>query len=463
MWDVDHSVLIFSEVCKYSPRGSIFISMCPHQNVKFWDLLNNYYKHFFIFRYMCLNLHDAEQTVVSLGMIRVEGSMPADKALHLVDARLTEFGLDRTKHIVGAVTDGASVMTKLGKIMGIEHQKCHAHGIHLAVTDVLYAKETVADFVCNEDDAESDTEEECDTEDLDIGDDNEAEIDENQDDCELYEDECEAFIQLDTEIHPIISKIRKIIKIFRKSPVKNDALQTYVKQSNSGKSLKLILDIKTRWNSLQSMLERYMKLRKDIDKTLIDFGKQNLILNDSEVSQVQSIVDVLDTILVGSKIISKNDKNILQAERVMEWMVQKIDEDTSQFGKKIKINLEKRVMERRKSDISGLIRHLSCTSGTSKQAASQFKYQSATHLSRKARDIYVRLFTEDIPAAEDLPEEEQGTGREPNEEERTTQSDEVREGDHKKRKIEELNKFLKRDHSKQPHVPSAADILTSIK
>ena len=56
------------------------------------------------------------------------------------------------------------------------------------------------------------------------------------------------------------------------------------------------------------MLERYLRLRKDIDKTLIDFEKQQFILDDNEVSLVQSIVDVLDTILVGSKIISKNDK-----------------------------------------------------------------------------------------------------------------------------------------------------------
>jgi len=40
--------------------------------------------------------------------------------------------------IVGICTDGASVMTKVGKVVEAKHQLCYAHGVQLAILDVLY-------------------------------------------------------------------------------------------------------------------------------------------------------------------------------------------------------------------------------------------------------------------------------------------------------------------------------------
>ena len=114
---------------------------------------------------MCVNLHDERHEAVSLGMIRVCGSMPAVTALDLVDERLMQYGLSRERHIVGLVTDGASVMAKLGRLTGVEHQQCHSHGIHLAVTDVLYARKDAsvqqADDDPLEDELEDDEHDEC--------------------------------------------------------------------------------------------------------------------------------------------------------------------------------------------------------------------------------------------------------------------------------------------------------------
>lgn len=89
-------------------------------------------------RYMCLNLHSQKHEIFSLGMIAVVGSLPAEEAIKLLDTRLASFGLDRKRHIVGAVTDGAAMMKKLVKMMEIEHQLCHSHGSHLAVCDLIY-------------------------------------------------------------------------------------------------------------------------------------------------------------------------------------------------------------------------------------------------------------------------------------------------------------------------------------
>ena len=67
-------------------------------------------------RYMTINLHDEQSIVTCLGMIRVEGSLPAERAVDLTKERLSEFGLEVEKHIFGVVSDGASVMKKYGRI-----------------------------------------------------------------------------------------------------------------------------------------------------------------------------------------------------------------------------------------------------------------------------------------------------------------------------------------------------------
>ena len=91
-------------------------------------------------RYVGLNLHLDDVTLQSLGMVRIKRPMTAECYVDLIKKRLEDFGLSLQEHIVGMVTDGASVMIKTGRLSGIIHQVCHSHGLHLAVCDVLYKK-----------------------------------------------------------------------------------------------------------------------------------------------------------------------------------------------------------------------------------------------------------------------------------------------------------------------------------
>jgi hypothetical protein len=87
---------------------------------------------------MCLNLHTFHKGHhFGLGMIRVDGSMPSEKGIVLIKGKLAEICLN-LGDIFGIATDGANVMRKLGRLLGTFPQLCHAHGIHLAVVDVLY-------------------------------------------------------------------------------------------------------------------------------------------------------------------------------------------------------------------------------------------------------------------------------------------------------------------------------------
>ena len=61
----------------------------------------------------------------------------------------------------------------------------------------------------------------------------------------------------------VISKVRRIVCLFRRSPVKNSILQKYVNEEK-GRELSLLLDFKTCWNSLIAMIERFILLKKPV-------------------------------------------------------------------------------------------------------------------------------------------------------------------------------------------------------
>ena len=53
-------------------------------------------------------------------------------------AKLLEFKVSLDSHIVALVSDGAAMLRKMGHKIHAEHHVCLAHGVHLAVIEVLY-------------------------------------------------------------------------------------------------------------------------------------------------------------------------------------------------------------------------------------------------------------------------------------------------------------------------------------
>lgn len=88
-------------------------------------------------RYMNVNLHTAEEAVFNLGVERVFGSADAAKCQSIIEKLLSPFGVT-INNILSTTTDGAPVMIKMGRSLGHSHVVCMAHGIHLAVCQVLY-------------------------------------------------------------------------------------------------------------------------------------------------------------------------------------------------------------------------------------------------------------------------------------------------------------------------------------
>ena len=64
-------------------------------------------------RCMNVHVHAGNSRFWSLGMVRVFGTMPAEKCVQLLGTKLAMFGLSLQHDIVAICTDGASVMKKV--------------------------------------------------------------------------------------------------------------------------------------------------------------------------------------------------------------------------------------------------------------------------------------------------------------------------------------------------------------
>ena len=151
--------------------------------------------------------------------------MPAEKCVELLEQKLLNFGLDLCADIVAIVTDGASVMVKVGKLITAEQQLCYAHGIQLAVVDVLYKRKrktkgdavaVAGDESCDNLGAEAEIAQKAE-DDGDGVDDEDA--DEEESDGQLQvEENVDMVAELSDEYQEVVDKVRKVVTFFRLSP-----------------------------------------------------------------------------------------------------------------------------------------------------------------------------------------------------------------------------------------------------
>ena len=294
-------------------------------------------------RYLNINVHFSSR-VWSLGLVRVHGSLPAEKCVELIEEKLENFDLCLDKDVVSITTDGAAVMKKVGKLIEPEQQLCLAHAIQLAVIKVLYKKAPLVELI-EQDDSE-------------LNDDNDDNDDNDPDDDLEFEDiygfnidstdapdENSNELQIPT-ILPLITKIRVVVRLFRKSPTKNDdILQKYVKLEFN-KDYSLLLDSKTRWNSLLTMLERFDKLKSCVQKSLIDLSSP-ISFSDHELTLLSDTISALLPVKLAVEALCRADANLLTADAALNFMLTTLNNVNTILSDDLKNALEVRIMERR--------------------------------------------------------------------------------------------------------------------
>ena len=155
----------------------------------------------------------------------------------------------------------------------------------------------------------------------------------------------------------VISKVRRITKMFRKSPTKNDILQNYVKEIRNGKELKLIIDCKTRWNSLLTMIERFLDLKKPLSKALIGIsGSTNI--EDYEWEILEDIQKSLKPIEIAVSSLCNRELSLLTAEGIFNFMYSQLEKNGSQLALNLFEALKNRIEYRRQKEIVILMKYL---------------------------------------------------------------------------------------------------------
>ena len=189
-------------------------------------------------RYMNVNLHSIAFggfNYKNLGIVKITGSMSALGALDILRAHLAKFNVCLDEDIVSVTTDGASVMVKMGRYIKGHHQVCLAHGIQLAVIDTLYKTSKVPEQYAvasiqatpihpqDNSESESDSDDDDDRAEEDLSGSLEIETPAISANPELYRE--------------TITKVRKLVKSVKKSPLKADALRDCLAGTQKGHTI----------------------------------------------------------------------------------------------------------------------------------------------------------------------------------------------------------------------------------
>lgn len=299
-------------------------------------------------RYMNVNIfspHFKDQTgFKNLGLARISTKGTAQYCLDILRKKLDSYNLSLGKDIICLTTDGATVMTALGQAAKVNQQLCLAHGVQLGIIDVLYKNSTL-----------SETEEQI------IRENTSEEPEESED----SDDENGALEKINEEQYkPVeivvykatIEKVRKVARMFRKSPTKNDILKTYVLLEEGNKALGLILDCKTRWSSMGEMITRFLRLKDFVSKALIDL-KSDIRFSDAEIQNLTELSESLAIIKASVEALCQRDANLITAVTAIKFMLKKLRQDCYSISNQLADSIKIRMIQRL-TKLTGILLYL---------------------------------------------------------------------------------------------------------
>lgn len=278
-------------------------------------------------KYLNINVNFGDKTFLCLGLIRLNNSATSEYLYRVITERLFEFGIVFCDSVFYITTDGASVMQKLAAISNVLHLKCINHAIHLAVLD-FFESECVSIQYKNV-----------------------------SDEFSICSSETEEYTQLNTishiSINSAIQKVRKIVKVFRRSTLKNEILQKYIKQ-DFGTEAVLHYDCKTRWNSTHKMLNIFLKYIVQVKKAMLDLNIE-FELSLSEIHDIESYCATLNPLSDVVLVLSKKENNILATEKIIKMLYYELNMINNKFSKKMSGFILQRYNERRNKRLVSIL------------------------------------------------------------------------------------------------------------
>ncbi|KAI8114912.1 hypothetical protein CVS40_12775 [Lucilia cuprina] len=316
--------------------------------------------------------------VFNLGLEEIKIRGTAVNIEYLVKQKLDEFNLSLEADVVASTHDGAAVMKKYGTNILPESQLCMNHAIHLCVVDVIYSKKDSTEEI-------DDSEEEM------------LEDDGNKNSEEEFEIgiDIDASLNVCSEVGDVVAKLRKYVKIFNKSNEKQKRLQYFVKNQD-GKELKLISDVKHRWNSLSKMIENFLRIWKCVNHALLDFSL--IPFSSIEIEALENLWKTLQPLEIAIKELSKDSVTLIEGEAINKFLFNNLSKINTQYAQELCNRLMIRLNERRIKVVNTLIVYLS--SGKHPANDHILKYSTKAESKEFAVELYNRLFPCSEPGEE---------------------------------------------------------------
>lgn len=171
--------------------------------------------------------------------------------------------------------------------------------------------------------------------------------------------------------------------MFKRSPLKNNYLQKYVKEE-LGKEVHLVIDVKTRWNSMVAMIQNFLKIKTSIKKTLIDLDCSN-IWEEKHVAVLETLLDVLRPIKDAVEALSRRDMNLLVADVVVNTLYEQLLLNSHAISQQMAEAIQIRITERRNVTMLSLIKYLKSPDSLDSDLPKKT-------LKSYAQELYSRLF-----------------------------------------------------------------------
>jgi hypothetical protein len=184
-------------------------------------------------------------------------------------------------------------------------------------------------------------------------------------------------------------QVRQTVRTFHKSPTNNKILQDYVKAA-FGRELQLILDCKTRWSSMWAMMERFVQLKSCVMKATIDL-KMSTSFSDADWKASSEIVSALEPLKLAVDTLCRQDANLLTADTALSFAVNSLSSQTTELAEKLLEALCRRIAQRRKGDLLGILSYLHNPADDIEQHCELFDAPSTGRVRKSISTLVSRL------------------------------------------------------------------------
>jgi hypothetical protein len=162
------------------------------------------------------------------------------------------------------------------------------------------------------------------------------------------------------------------------------------------------MDVKTRWNSLVSMLKRFNQVKNCILKTLIEV-RSAASFDEDKLNMICNLVEILELLKLPCESFCCRDATLLSADTTISFMINNLG--STDLAKRIKESLSRR-MNQRRTDVSRLLNYLHKRN----QSCAELNLEPVLNFGRMNKTTIITTITslvkppEDISLSESEPE-----------------------------------------------------------